>query len=165
MAGAGAPCRRRTGTADGTVTGTSGHGGEPDIQLTDRAHAPTAQLSDEGRALHDRLAAAVDDDLDTATALAVVRETVRAPIADDERRWLALDADFVLGLDLDRVWDTAAARENGNVPAAILAILGERSAARAARDFARADELRRDLSERGWDVVDGPDGSTVRPAG
>ena len=94
----------------------------------------------------------------------MVRETVRAPIADDERRWLALDADFVLGLDLDRVWDDAAAGRTAG-PAAILAILEGALGGAGARDFARADELRRDLSERGWDVVDGPDGSTVRPAG
>ena len=43
-------------------------------------------------------------------------------------------------------------------------MLDERTAARAARDFARADEIRRDLAERGWEVVDGPDGSVVRPA-
>ena len=35
-----------------------------------------------------------------------------------------------------------------------------RDAARAARDYARADELRRELGEQGWDVIDGPEGST-----
>ena len=48
------------------------------------------------------------------TALAVVREAVRSPdLEPDERRWLVLDADLVLGLDLDRAWDgdrDAAAR-------------------------------------------------------
>jgi cysteinyl-tRNA synthetase len=87
----------------GTVEGVAGHGGGGDLSLTDRAHAPNASLSAEGRALHDRFVDAIDDDLDLPTALAVVREAVRAPIPDDERRWLALDADFVLGLDLDRV--------------------------------------------------------------
>ena len=55
-----------------------------------------------GRALHERFVAALDDDLDLPTALAVVRETLRADLPADERRWLILDADFVLGLDLDR---------------------------------------------------------------
>jgi cysteinyl-tRNA synthetase len=164
-----APPALRAGAAParplGTVAGTAGHGGGPDVRLTDRAHAPTAPLTDAGRALHDRFANAIDDDLDLATALAVVRETVRAPIADDERRWLALDADFILGLDLDLVWAAAVAEDDGHVPADILAILEERSAARAAHAFDRADELRRDLSERGWEVVDGPEGSTVRRAG
>ena len=59
-------------------------------------------LADAGRALHDRFVAAIDDDLDLPAALAVVRETLRADLPADERRWLVLDADFVLGLDLDR---------------------------------------------------------------
>ncbi|HET9344151.1 MAG TPA: cysteine--tRNA ligase [Candidatus Limnocylindrales bacterium] len=164
-----APQPLRAGTAParpiGTVDGAAGHGGEPDVALTDRAHAPSAPLSVEGRALHDRFASAVDDDLDLATALAVVRETVRARIPDDERRWLALDADFVLGLDLDRVWAGSPSDAEGHAPPDVLAILEERSAARAAREFARADELRDELSARGWEVVDGPAGSSVRPAG
>ena len=67
--------------------------------------APTAPLTPEGRALHDRFVAAIDDDLDMPVALALLREILRAPLSDDERRWLILDADLVLGLDLDRVWD------------------------------------------------------------
>jgi cysteinyl-tRNA synthetase len=150
----------------GTVEAVAGHGSIADVPLTNRAHAPSAPLSPEGRALHDRFAAAVDDDLDLPTALAAVRETLRAPIPADERRWLALDADFVLGLDLDRVWSRAASgTDDGVVPAEILAIVDERAAARAARDFARADALRDDLAGRGWEVVDGPDGSDVHRAG
>jgi cysteinyl-tRNA synthetase len=159
---AGAAPARPIGTADAT----GGHGGGEGLTLTDRAHHPAPPLSSEGRAIHDRFVDAVDDDLDLPTALAVVREAVRAPIADDERRWLVLDADFVLGLDLDRVWSTAPGSEDdGTVPADVAAILEERTAARASRDFARADRLRTELADRGWEVVDSPDGSVVRPAG
>ena len=59
---------------------------------------------------HDRFVAAIDDDLDMPVALALLREILRAPIAADERRWLILDADAVLGLDLDRVWETDGRR-------------------------------------------------------
>ena len=72
------------------------------VTLDDRAHAPAAPLSAAGRALHERFVAALDDDLDLPTALAVVRETLRADLPADERRWLVLDADVVLGLDLDQ---------------------------------------------------------------
>ena len=148
----------------GTAEGVAGHGADDAVQLTDRAHAPTAPLSLEGRALHDRFADAIDDDLDVPTALAVIREAIRAPIADDERRWLALDADFVLGLDLDRTWSTPREAADGTAPAEVLALLDERTAARTARDFARADELRTRLAAEGWEVVDGPEGSVVRRA-
>ena len=99
---AGAAGDRPTGTAAGTL----GHGSDGDVDLSDRAHGPSAPLSSEGRALHDRFVAAVDDDLDLPTALTVVREIGRAGIPDDERRWLILDADAVLGLGLDGVWAT-----------------------------------------------------------
>jgi cysteinyl-tRNA synthetase len=144
------------------------HGPSP---AGDRAHAPAASLSSGGRALHDRFVAALDEDLDLPSALAVVRETLRAPIEADERRWLVLDADAVLGLDLDRVWTAGsaagpdAAAEPEHLPAAVRERLAERTEARSSRDFARADVLRDELADLGWDVVDSPAGSQVRPRG
>ena len=73
-------------------------------------------LSAAGRALHDRFVAALDDDLDLPAALVCVREILRADLPADERRWLVLDADAVLGLDLHRVWDEAT-RSRRDVPA------------------------------------------------
>ncbi len=150
---AGAAPARPIGTSTGIAGNGDGQGGE----LSDRAHAPSAALSRAGRALHDRFTAAIDDDLDLPTALAVVRETVRADLGEDERRWLALDADFVLGLDLDR--SIAAELE---VPAAIQAALDQRAAARSAGDFGAADRLRDDLADLGYAITDGPGGQTVR---
>jgi len=121
-------------------------------------------MSAPGRALHDRFVAAIDDDLDLPTAIAVVRETLRADLPDDERRWLVLDADFVLGLDLDRAATPGAERpaSSEGLPADIDRLAGERAAARSARDFARSDAIRTQLAELGYEVTDGPDGQTVR---
>ncbi|MEZ0239923.1 MAG: cysteine--tRNA ligase, partial [Chloroflexota bacterium] len=138
-------------------TGVREHAGD---RGPDRAHEPAAPLSAAGRALHERFVAALDDDLDLPTALATVREILRADLPADERRWLILDADAVLGLDLHRAWDVPAAADE--VPADVLAQVEARSAARAARDFTQADALRAQLEAQGWEVVDGPDGSTVR---
>ncbi len=153
---AGAAGDRPTGTA----TGTLGHGTDGDVDLSDRAHDPSAPLSSDGRALHDRFVAAVDDDLDLPTALRVVREVARAGLPDDERRWLVLDADAVLGLGLDGVWATDLRTE---APDDIRGLLSERTAARKAGDYARADTIRAEIAERGWDIVDGPDGPELRP--
>ncbi|HEX6868395.1 MAG TPA: hypothetical protein VF119_06300 [Candidatus Limnocylindrales bacterium] len=165
-----APLPLRAGRAGdrplGVASGIAGHGtvagedagGEPG----DRALSPAAPLSAAGRALHDRFVAAIDDDLDMPTALALLREILRAPIPDDERRWLILDADWVLGLDLDRVWDGSPGDgPDDALPATATSLLAERDAARAARDFARADALRDELASLGWDVADGPTGSTL----
>jgi cysteinyl-tRNA synthetase len=150
---AGAAPARPLGTAGGVAGNGDGSGPEP----SDRAHAPAAPLSATGRALHDRFVAAIDDDLDLPTALAVIRETVRADLPADERRWLALDADFVLGLDLDR----AVAAPDDELPEAIRRLADERATARAARDFARSDALRSELNELGYEVADSADGQTV----
>ena len=103
---AGVAAARPVGTADGVT----GHGDGSAGALADRAHGPTPPLSAAGRALHERFVNAVDDDLDLATALAVVREILRADVPADERRWLILDADLVLGLDLDRALEGAGGR-------------------------------------------------------
>jgi cysteinyl-tRNA synthetase len=149
----------------GTAAGLTGHGGfadgaPTDAPLPDRAGSPFAPLSDAGRELHDRFVAAIDDDLDLPTALAVTREVLRAAVSADERRWLILDADAVLGLDLDRVWEAEPTRA---VPSDVEALVADRIAARSVRDFDRADALRDELAARGWDVVDGPEGSVVQP--
>jgi len=134
---------------------------------TDRAHAPSAPLSPGGVALHARFVAAVDDDLDLPTALAVVREALRADLAADERRWLVLDADAVLGLDLHTVWSgdgAAAARDDaasGSLPADVAGLVETRAAARTSRDFVRADAIRDELAAAGWTVVDSPAGQVV----
>ncbi|MEA2576669.1 MAG: cysteinyl-tRNA synthetase, partial [Chloroflexota bacterium] len=107
----------------------------------------------------------LDDDLDLPGALACVREMLRADLTPDERRWLVLDADAVLGLDLHRVWEAPSTEAAAlDVPTDVTTLLADRDEARSARDFARADDLRRELANLGWDVVDGPGGSTVRRA-
>jgi cysteinyl-tRNA synthetase len=146
----------------GVADGHAGHGDGAGFVLHDRAAAPGAPLSPAGVAFHDRFVAALDDDLDTPTALALVREILRSSLSADERRWLVLDADLVLGLDLHRAWEDEAANERPS--GAVSALVAERDAARARREYARADAIRDELAELGWEVVDGPDGSALRRA-
>ncbi len=147
----------------GIAAGVGGHGdANAGYEALDRAHSPAAPLSTAGSALHERFAAALDDDLDMPTALAVVRETLRAHLPADERRWLVLDADFVLGLDLHAVW-SAPGPAAEQAPAAVLELADERSAARARGDFERADGLRGEIESAGWDVEDAADRTVLRP--
>src|SRR6185503_10469341 len=99
--------------------GVSSHGASA-ATLADRAHAPAAGLSEAGRELHGRFVDAVDGDLDTPTALRIAREVLRSPLPADERRWLVLDMDFVLGLDLHLAVASAAAGEAAASPLATL---------------------------------------------
>lgn len=144
----------------GAVDHAAGHGsgGIAPFPLHDRAADPQAPLSEDGRALHARFTEAIDDDLDLPQALATVREALRSDLSDDEKRWLALDADLVLGLDLHRVWADAPATDDP--PAGAQELLDQRAAARAARDYATADELRARLADLGVEPVDRPDGGS-----
>jgi cysteinyl-tRNA synthetase len=146
----------------GTAEGVAGFGDGSGYDLADRAHEPAAPLSPAGRDLHDRFVAALDDDLDLPGALACVREMLRADLTPNERRWLVLDTDAVLGLDLHRASESPSEAAASDVPADVVALVADRDAARAARDYARADELRGRLADLGWDLIDTPSGSTVR---
>ncbi len=146
---------------EGASDHAAGHGSNelPPFWLHDRAKEPAAPLSAEGLAFHARFADAVDDDLDLPRALAAVREALRSDLSDDEKRWLALDADLVLGLDLHRAWDAAAPARDQQLPAGARELLEERAAARSRRDYASADALRDRLAELGVEPVDRADGA------
>jgi len=118
-----------------------------------------APESAEATALEGRFAAALADDLDLPQAAALVHETIRANIAEGERRALLERWDSVLQLDLFRAVDDAAVE----IPSAILDLARQRDTARAARDFGEADRLRGAMEEAGFAVEDTPDGTRLVP--
>jgi cysteinyl-tRNA synthetase len=107
--------------------------------------------------------AALDDDLNTAEALGAVFEFVRETnTAMDAGEFLAANvasAKDVLAR-FDRVFDILEPRqEAGAIPdAAVQSLVDERNAARKTRNFARADEIRQELLEKGVILEDTKDG-------
>ena len=129
-----------------------------------------------GEAFGARFRAAMDDDFNTPLALSVLfdlaREINRAREAGDRMRADSLGATLrslgaVLGL-LGRDPD-AYLQAGGDADAddgeRIEALLVERSAARAARDFARADAIRDQLLGEGVVLEDKPEGTVWRRDG
>jgi cysteinyl-tRNA synthetase len=121
--------------------------------------------------LPDAFVAAMDDDLGVPKALAVVHDQVRAGNAaldSRDHRTAASEAATiramlaVLGLDpFAAPWVGMGNDDSlhGATDKLISALLAERAAARAAKNFARADEIRRSLAQAGFgidDTVDGP---------
>jgi cysteinyl-tRNA synthetase len=103
-----------------------------------------------------RFWAAVDDDLDTPTALAVLHELEGDESLPPAARLAAVQAfDRFLGLDLD-------AEVGRALPAGAEALIAERERARAARDYAAADRLRDRLAEMGVEVTDTRAGTSWR---
>jgi cysteinyl-tRNA synthetase len=105
-----------------------------------------------------RFRAALADDLDTPTAMALVAELTHSELGPAGKASLLISWDRVLGLDLDR------ARPAGPLPDGAPALLEAREKARAAKDFATSDRLRDDLAALGVTVTDTAEGQRWRTA-
>ncbi|MFP4114107.1 MAG: cysteine--tRNA ligase [Spirochaetota bacterium] len=98
---------------------------------------------------------AFNDDLNAPRALGMLRAFLkRTEVPAAERLAVALDADEVFGL---KMRESIEAREE--LAPELAAMIAERERARAARDFARADELRDRLRENGVTIEDTPNGT------
>jgi cysteinyl-tRNA synthetase len=109
----------------------------------------------------DAVMAALCDDLNTPAALAAMHALADAAMAGDVAAAAGLRAAGDL-LGLLRVDPQAWFHGGGADDAAIEAAIGERLAARKARDYARADAIRAELAEKGVVLEDGPAGTTWR---
>jgi len=125
---------------------------EPPTATEQAAAADDVPFSPAADQARRRFADAVDDDLDLPAALAVVRGVLGSDLPAAEQRRIVLDADRVFGLDLAAVWQPAAQATDE----AVAELLDRRQAARAAGDYATADQLRDELRDRGVSVQDVP---------
>ncbi len=108
--------------------------------------------------LSKRFKDAVADDMNIPFALGVLWEAVKLPKSKDVFK-LALDFDKVLGLSLDKV--TAPAPEKIDVPEEIAKLAEQRFAAKKEKNWAEADRLRNEISEKGYLIKDSKDGYTI----
>jgi cysteinyl-tRNA synthetase len=110
--------------------------------------------------LREQFSDALAADFNTPRALAAVFDWVRE--ANRSPPGTVGDQDLREMLDLFGLANLVQ-RESQQVPPEVAALAQEREQARARRDFARADELRAQLRELGWEVRDGPDGPELLP--
>ena len=118
------------------------------------AESPSAALA---QAWADEVLAAFDDDLDTPRALQVLRRLEKTDDVPEGAKFETFAwADRLLGLDLART--VGQATPVLTLPAGAAALLDERAAARAGKDFAASDQLRDALAGLGVVVQDTKDG-------
>jgi cysteinyl-tRNA synthetase len=143
------------------------------------AEPPQAELSSELAASRERFIAAMDDDLNTSAALAVLFELAKPLRAlanrlergdaaaaaeaqtptNQQRGALLHELAGVLGLKVEA--DAApASGSTGPSDAEIDALIEQRRAAKAAKDFTTADAIRAQLLEAGIELIDKPGGLT-----
>ncbi len=110
-----------------------------------------------------RFRAAMDDDLDTSAAVALLFELVRRgnALLDEGREGPAA----ALAAAVHEICGAVGIELRSGteeVPEAVAALARRRDDARAARHWAAADALRDQLEAEGWTVEDTPAGTTVR---
>jgi len=118
---------------------------------------PSGALGAEAASYDGRFREAVADDLNMPRAVVILNELVSSDVPDGEKHALLSSWDRVLGLDLER-----EVREAWTPTDEMAALVTQRDAARAAKDFAKADELRDRLQTMGLEVMDTPEGTKVR---
>jgi cysteinyl-tRNA synthetase len=134
------------------------------LRHTPDADGPGGLLLEDIGGFRHRLRAALADDLNTARALAELHELLRMVntaldgdgLAEPARRELDLamdEAESVLGV-FPLVADVGSDSDE-----TVQRLVDERKAARAARDFARADAIRAQLAEMGVIIEDTPHGT------
>lgn len=94
------------------------------------------------------------NDLDTQSAILLLRKFEKdSNISDADKRATFIAVDELLGLDLARRAEIALSDE-------LMSLLNEREQARRGKDWARSDQLREHLLNKGIRVEDGPDGQS-----
>ncbi|MBE6559714.1 MAG: cysteine--tRNA ligase [Ruminococcaceae bacterium] len=109
---------------------------------------------------------ALDNDLNTSLAVTAVYDVLKAPISDAAKRQILGEFDAVLSLNLLKAADAKRAEAETDAPAGdseliakIEAMIAERAAAKKAKNYARADEIRAELSAMGVTLKDTPNGT------
>jgi cysteinyl-tRNA synthetase len=102
--------------------------------------------------LRDRFFEALADDFNTPSALAAMWEWIRAANSQEEGVGDADLREMLAVLALENLFEVPGA------PEAVVALARARQEARAAGDYALADELRAQIEAEGWSVRDGPGG-------
>jgi cysteinyl-tRNA synthetase len=134
----------------------------------------TATLREEGRIGHlpEPFRAAMDDDLGTPAAVAVIHDTVREGnrllATGDEEGARARSVEVLLMLDVlglspsDPAWAGEGSRTETEliqvVDALVAGLLEQRAEARASKDFAAADAIRDRIKAAGIEIEDTPNG-------
>lgn len=106
--------------------------------------------------------AAMADDLNTAQAVTAVYDVLKADANAATKLAALADMDTVLSIGLiSGAQALADAEKNTEVPAEVLALVEQRKEARKAKDFAKADALRDEITALGWSIRETRQGTEI----
>jgi cysteinyl-tRNA synthetase len=102
----------------------------------------------------DKFLEVINDDLNTAQALAVAQELLKSDLNNADKLATILDFDKILGLKLGEV-------NNEEIPEDIQALVNQRIEARNNKNWELADSLRIQIEEKGYLAEDNKDGMRI----
>jgi cysteinyl-tRNA synthetase len=103
---------------------------------------------------------AINNDLNTPQALAVVWSMLKSNIPSEDKYDLLISFDEVLGLNLAQVES-----QDVTIPDNIKSLLEERETLRTEGKFKEADSVRQKIMDLGYTIKDTPEGVQVLPNG
>jgi cysteinyl-tRNA synthetase len=104
-----------------------------------------------------KFADAINNDLETPQAIAIVWDLLKSEQSSADKLATLIKFDEVLGLKIEETWKSAH-----EIPETIHALVDEREKARAAKDFAKSDELRKEIESQGYTLEDTVDGYKIK---
>ena len=106
----------------------------------------------------ERFSEAINDDLNTPKALAVLQDTLRSPLAAGEKLTLIGKFDTVFAL-----FNTSVKAKAGKIPEEVAELVKKREEARRNKQFVQSDAFRAEVEKLGYVIEDTPEGPVVRP--
>ncbi len=109
--------------------------------------------------LRQKFTDAVNNDLNTPVALAVLHQALKQSDSQDIYNLVTKEFDQVLSLSLDAA--ASAEAPVSEIPDEIITLAEQRLAAKKARDWTTADKLRTEITAAGYQINDTPNGYTL----
>jgi cysteinyl-tRNA synthetase len=104
----------------------------------------------------EKFSQAINNDLNIPEALAIVWEIINSPKINGRQKWdYLLKFDKVFGLNLGK-------QDDVSIPKNIEDLLLGRKAAKDGKNFKKSDELRKQIEDFGYEVMDTPEGQKVK---
>ncbi len=105
---------------------------------------------------------AIANDLNTPEALAVLHETLKSDLNDQQKLASIYKIDEVFGLDLENAESAEGqALKPAALPAELAQLLARRATAKTNKNFELADNLRQKIEARGYALKDTADGTEI----
>ncbi|MBE2256674.1 MAG: cysteine--tRNA ligase [Ignavibacteria bacterium] len=102
----------------------------------------------------------INDDLNIPRGLAQLQQVVSSELSNEEKLFLIYEFDKILGFGFKDAEEKP--KDDIDIPSEIITLVESRIEAKKNKDYKRADEIRNELKEKGFEVIDKKDGYEIK---